>query len=134
MAGVVIMMLIAATTRVREASVEQLSIYSAKSHALDMADWLEDDIGTLGSNFDSTTVRFLAPTIQDGNTVDFTFLRDSIGAAPQFNNIRIETRYRLEPTELAVLKDTTVQMFQMIRSHRTQQGAGWTGWKLSANW
>ncbi len=129
MAGVVIFMLLTAMTRVREASVEQLSIYSAKSHALDLADWLENDISTLGSNFDSTMVRFLLPTKLDGNTIEFTFLRDTIGVAPNFDPVRIETRYQLIDTDMVELEDSMVQMHQIVRSIRIQQGAGWTPWQ-----
>jgi len=128
-AGAVLLMLLAAMTRARELGTEQLSVYSAKSHALDLAEWLEDDIATLGSNFDSTTVRFLLPAIVHGNTEMFTFHRDTIGAAPDFDKVRIETRYQLFQTDIAVLQDTTYQMHQVVRSTRTQQGAGWLPWK-----
>ncbi len=63
-AGAVMIILLTAMTRQRELGVEQLSVYAAKSHSLDLAEWLEDDISTLGSNFDSTTIRFLLPTLQ----------------------------------------------------------------------
>ena len=128
-AGAVLLMLLTAMTRSREMGIEQLSVYSAKSHSLDLAQWLEDDIATLGSNFDSTTVRFLLPTIVDGNTSEFTFHRDTLGAAPDFDKIRIETRYRLIKTDQAALRDTTIQMNQIIRSLRVQQGAGWSAWQ-----
>ncbi len=129
MAGVVLFMLLSATTQVREASVEQLSIYAAKKYALDLADWLENDISTLGSNFDSTTVRFLLPTLLDGNTTDFTFLRDTLGPAPNFNPVRIETRYQLIDTDMVELEDSMVQMYQVVRSYRVQEGSGWTLWQ-----
>jgi len=124
MAGVVIFMLLSAMTQVREASIEQLSVYSAKKHALDLADWFENDISTLGSNFDSTTVRFLLPTLLNGNTTEFTFLRDTIGPAPNFGPVRIETRYQLIDTDMVELEDSMVQMHQIVRSLRVQQGAG----------
>ena len=127
-AGAVLLMLLTAMTRSREMGVEQLSVYSAKSHSLDLAEWLEDDIATLGSNFDSTTVRFLLPTLADGNTTLFTFHRDTLGAAPDFDKVRIETRYQLIKTDMAELRDTTVQMYQIVRAVRAQQGAGWTSW------
>ncbi len=127
-AGAVMFMLLSAMTRQRQLGVEQLSVYAAKSHSLDLAEWLEDDIATLGSNFDSTTVRFLLPTLLDGNTTEFTFHRDTVGAAPDFDKVRIETRYRLISTDMAVLKDTTIQMHQVIRDLRIQQGAGWSAW------
>lgn len=123
------LMLLTAMTRTREMGVEQLSVYSAKSHSLDLAEWLEDDIASLGSNFDSTTVRFLLPTIVDGNTTEFTFHRDTVGAAPDFDKVRIETRYRLFATDMAVLRDTTIQMYEIIRDFRIQQGAGWSLWQ-----
>jgi len=128
-AGAVMLMLLTAMTRSREMGVEQLSVYSAKSHSLDLAEWLEDDIATLGSNFDSTTVRFLLPTIANGNTTEFTFHRDTVGAAPDFDKVRIETRYSLITTDMAVLQDTTIQMHQIIRGFRIQQGAGWSPWQ-----
>ena len=53
------LMLLTAMTRQRELGVEQLSVYAAKSHSLDLAEWLEDDIATLGSNFDSTITLIL---------------------------------------------------------------------------
>lgn len=128
-AGAVMLMLLTAMTRSREMGVEQLSVYAAKSHSLDLANWMEDDIATLGSNFDSTTVRFLLPTIVDGNAANFTFHRDTLGAAPDFDKVRIETRYVVNETDLAVLQDSTVQMYQVTRSTRTQQGAGWSAWQ-----
>ena len=127
-AGAVTLMLLTAMTRARELGTEQVSVYSAKSHALDLAIWLEDDIATLGSNFDSNTARFLLPTIENGNAVDFTFHRDTIGPAPDFNKVRIETRYIVVETETAELQDSTFQMVQVIRSFRIQQGTGWTPW------
>jgi hypothetical protein len=127
-AGAVLLMLLTAMTRSREMGVEQLSVYSAKSHSLDLAEWLEDDISSLGSNFDSTTVRFLLPEMEDGNTVNFTFHRDTIGAAPDFVKIRIETRYQLLEADQAELRDTTMQMYQLVRDVRVQQGAGWSAW------
>ena len=39
-AGAVLLMLLTAMTRTREMGVEQLSVYSAKSHSLDLAEWL----------------------------------------------------------------------------------------------
>jgi len=127
-AGAVMLMLLTAMTRQRELGVEQLSVYSAKSHSLDLAEWLEDDIATLGSNFDSTTIRFLLPTLEGGNTTEFTFHRDTVGAAPDFDKVRIETRYSLIDTDIAVLQDTSYQMHQVIRKFRIQQGAGWSAW------
>jgi len=128
MAGVVMLILLVAMTRVREASVEQLSVHSAKTVALDLADWIENDVSRLGSNFDSTTVRFLMPTELNGNTTEFTFLHDTIGVAPNFDPVRIETRYRLIDTNMIELEDSIFQMHQIVRSYRIQQGAGWTQW------
>jgi hypothetical protein len=128
MATAITLIIISTMTRVREASVEQLSIHVAKTHALDLAEWLEDDVSSLGANFDSTTVRFLLPQMLDGNTSEFTFLRDTLGGAPNFLPVRVETRYALQESDQITIADSTVQMFQLVRSVRYQDGAGWSIW------
>jgi len=125
--SVVIIMLLTAMQRVRELNLEQLSIYSAKVQALDLAEWMENDLSTLGTNFDSTTVRFSLPQVQNGNTTDFTFYRDTLGVA--FNKVRIETRYQLIDTDTVEVNDSTIQMHQIIRSFRVKEGNKWTKWQ-----
>jgi hypothetical protein len=128
-ASVVILMLLTVRHRAAEAGLEQTSMYVAKKHLLDFAEWVEDDLIQMGSHFDSTDTRFTVPTKQDGNTVFFEFYSDSVNyAVSPPDTVHIQTRYELAESDTVVLADSTVQLYQLKRTVRKNPGTGWSGW------
>ena len=82
----------------RQASVERISVYSAKAQALAFGEWLEDDVAKLGSRFGRERGRFSMETRVEGGvryTDAFTFHynteNDGAGVVR-----RVEIRYTLE--------------------------------------
>ena len=127
--GIVLLVLLVVQVRSGEINLEQTSMYTAKQLSLDFAEWLEDDLVTLGTNFDSTDVRFSLPTQVGGNTTAFEFYQDSINyAVLPPDTVRIETRYVLSASSIAEVADSTVQLYDLTRSVRTQGASGWSAW------
>ena len=127
--GIVLLILLAVQVRSSEINLEQTSMYTAKQLSLDFAEWLEDDLVTLGTNFDSTDARFTLPTNASGNTTTFEFYQDSINvAAFPPDTVRIETRYVLTAASVAEVADSTVQLYDLTRSVRMQGPSGWSAW------
>lgn len=128
-ASIVVLMLITVKHRAAEASLEQTSMYVAKKHLLDFAEWVEDDLIQVGAHFGKTDTRFTVPTQKDGNTVQFEFYRDSVNyAVSPPDTVHIETRYELVEADSVVLADSTVQLYQLRRTVRKDDGKGWTSW------
>ncbi len=128
--GVVLLILVTVQQRSSELGVEQTAIYVAKQQSLEFAEWLEDDINKLGMNFDSTAVRFALPVQSGGNTTSFEFYQDSLNiAVTPIDTVRIETRYQLNAASTATIADSTVQLYQLVRETRVENGfGGWTSW------
>jgi hypothetical protein len=77
----VLLALLSTQMRVQQSGIEQVSAHAAKTKALALGTWLEDDITSLGANFGTDLMRFTAP-VQNalGETVEWTFYSDSLGA------------------------------------------------------
>ena len=113
--GVVVMlMLTAAQLRSSQTGVEQVVAHAAKTKALTLGEWLEDDILSLGANIESQNGRFQAPTSDSlGNTTDFTFYSDSLSAGG--DTVRVVTQYKLVPTETVDVAGEQRQLYEMQR-------------------
>jgi hypothetical protein len=87
----VIIALMSTTLRVQQAGVEQVSAHAAKTKAISLSRWLEDDITSLGANFGRNLQRF-EPPVSDaaGNTREWVFYSDSVQVDA---TIRHLTRY-----------------------------------------
>jgi hypothetical protein len=87
----VIMALMSTTLRVQQAGVEQVSAHAAKTKAISLSRWLEDDITSLGANFGRNLHRFELPVVDDeGNTTEWVFYSDSVHVDA---TLRYLTRY-----------------------------------------
>ena len=80
---------------VSEASVEQVSAHAAKTAAISLGEWIEEDVTSLGANFGNNLMRFTEPdTNAAGETVLWEFYSDSTYSSTDVE--RFVTRYRLE--------------------------------------
>lgn len=105
-AAILTLALLTQQVRNRQASVERISVYSAKAQSLGFGEWLEDDVAKLGARFGRERGRFRISTALDGDGVAYTdtfrfhynasFLPDTTIAN------RVEIEYR-------VVRDTTVR-------------------------
>ncbi|MDT0630561.1 hypothetical protein RQM47_13830 [Rubrivirga sp. S365] len=83
----------------RQASIERISVYSAKAQALAFGEWLEDDVVKLGSRFGQERGRFSMKTRPEGGvkfTEAFTFHYNSEVQSDGAVR-RVEISYRLVP-------------------------------------
>lgn len=94
----VLMLLLSTQFRSTQAGIEQVSAHAAKTKALTLGTWLEDDISSLGANFGRNRMRFSAPhTLDDGNTGEWVFYSDSLGDGGAVT--RHATRYILREVD-----------------------------------
>ena len=112
----------------RQASIERVSVYSAKVQSLVFGEWFEDDVAKLGSRFGRERGRFAMETrVEDGvkYTDGFTFYYNTSTAPgnPRVSN-RVEIRYRLVPdpdTQVVTEEgatdgdDVTVPVYRIVR-------------------
>ncbi|HYE96007.1 MAG TPA: hypothetical protein VD962_07325 [Rubricoccaceae bacterium] len=108
--------LILATTQMRtsQASVEQVTSYSAKMKALSFGSWIEDDVVRLGQNFGRNRYRFEQPVVDARlNTTNFTFFADSIQTSG--DSLRLFTSYRLVPTMTVTRDGQERQLYRIER-------------------
>lgn len=124
----------------RQASIERISVYSAKAQALAFGEWFEDDVAKLGTRFGQERGRFSMKTrVEDGVkfTDAFTFHYNS-EVKSDGEVRRVEISYRLvEDTETrAVVKkgdtpagDVLIPVYRLERDsvsglYNTESG-GW---------
>lgn len=104
-AGVLTIALMSQQIRNRQASVERISVYSAKAQSLVFGEWFEDDIAKLGTRFGRERGRFSMTTrIEDGvkYTDEFTLHYNASSSGAGVVR-RVEIRYMLE-------EDTTADL------------------------
>ena len=95
--------------RNRQASIERISVYSAKVQSLAFGEWFEDDVVKLGSRFGHERGRFAMTTRVEGGvkyTDAFTFYYNTSTVPGTSRSSRVEIRYRLVPdTETRVVTE-----------------------------
>ena len=82
----------------RQASIERISVYSAKAQALAFGEWLEDDVAKLGARFGRERGRFSMETRVEGGvryTDAFTFHYNTENDGTGIVR-RVEIRYTLD--------------------------------------
>ena len=101
--------------RSQHAGIEQTASHSVKVKTLVFGQWVEHDIMDIGANFGTNMYRFEEPTVdpETGNATEWVFFSDT--TAVDGDQSRIFKRYRLIETELAEFRDTTYQMYQVLR-------------------
>jgi hypothetical protein len=110
----IIMALVSTQLRVQQGGIEQVSAHSAKTKALSLGSWLEDDITSLGANFGRNLMRFEVPaTDQAGNTTEWVFYSDSL--QDNGSTMRHLTRYRLEEVGAVVQDGEERPLYQLHR-------------------
>jgi hypothetical protein len=113
--GVTVMIALASTQlRVQQSGVEQVSAHSAKTKALSLGAWLEDDITSLGANFGQNLMRFDLPqTDEHGNSTLWQFYSDSL--YEDGSSTRHITRYSLDIVDWIEVADSTRPLYQLHR-------------------
>ena len=113
-----------------ENSIEQNSMLMVKKQMLDFAEWLEDDFGAIGEHMDIAEPRFGPPIDSAGQTVSFTFQRDTLNVVgATVNKVRMETRLLLKQASSTTIDSDTLQQYQLERFNRFQGASGWSGWQ-----
>jgi hypothetical protein len=114
-AGVLLLGLQVTQVRSQHAGIEQVASHSVKAKTLVFGQWVERDVMDIGANFGTNMYRFEAPAVdpETGNTTEWVFYSDTTAA--DGDQARIFKRYRLVETELASFRDTTYQMYQVLR-------------------
>lgn len=114
LAVTVLMALLGTQLRVQQAGVEQVSAHAAKTKALALGVWLEEDITSLGANFGNNLMRFEAPVQNaEGVTTEWVFYSDVVHSAT--HRTRQLTRYRLEPVDSAWVDGELRALYQLRR-------------------
>lgn len=114
-AGVLILGLQVSQIRSQHSGIEQIASHSVKAKTLVFGQWVEEDIMNIGANFGTNLYRFEEPVVdsETGNTTEWVFFSDTTATDGQQS--RIFKRYRLIETDLAEFRDTTYQMYQVLR-------------------
>lgn len=118
LATAVLLALLGTQVRVQQANVEQVSAHAAKTKAISLGRWLEDDITSLGANFGNNLSRFAAPVHNaDSVTTEWTFYSDSIHADD--TRTRHLTRYRLDAVDTVDVRGVARALYQLRRETAT---------------
>lgn len=127
-AGVVLLILFAIQQRSTDFNIEQNAIYSSKKFSIDFSEWIEKDLGLVGDNMDHGDVLFEQLLYENVNTKKFVFNRDSIDYSTS-TILQIQTSYDLDSAGVLTLPDTTIQLYNLKRTERIENGAGgWHPW------
>lgn len=113
----------------RQAALERVSVYSAKTQSLAFAEWLEDDVVKLGARFGGVRERFSMTSRVEGGTQYTDQFEFYYNAATKTGTVveRVEVRYVLEPdTTTRVVarqgptdaEDVTIPVYRLRRSER----------------
>ncbi len=117
-----------------EATVEQSSMLLAKTQILDFAEWLEDDFGAIGEHMDVAEPRLSPPVDSAGQTVRFTFARDTLVlSGGSVTTVRMETRLKLSEVGSATIRSDTLKVYQLDRFVRTSGALGWGPWEQAGS-
>jgi len=111
--GVIVLMLVGMQMRSREVNIEQTAFVTAKGQALELGDWLQQDLGNAGAGV-PINEQFIEDYEVDAvteNTKRFSFQRkiSEADAAPTL------ITYELLEGETIVVKGDTVQLYQVQR-------------------
>ncbi len=114
-AGVLLLGLQVNQVRTQHANVEQVASHAVKAKTLVFGRWVEDDILNIGANFGTNLYRFERPEVdaETGNTTRWVFFSDSTRV--DGSSFRIFKRYRLAETGTAAYRDTTYQLYEVLR-------------------
>ncbi len=116
--GILIMGLSVSQGRSQRAGIEQIASHSVKAKTLVFGHWVESDVLDLGANVGRNTYRFDDPVVDAaGNTTRWSFYSDSTRL--DGSTLRQVVRYRLVPTTRAAFRDTTFQLYQVLRDSAT---------------
>lgn len=116
--GILIMGLSVSQGRSQRAGIEQIASHSVKAKTLVFGHWVESDVLGLGANVGRNTYRFDDPVVDaQGNTTRWSFYSDSVRV--DGSTLRRVVRYRLVPTTRAAFRDTTYQLYQVLRDSAT---------------
>ena len=116
-AGVILLMLIGMQTRAREANIEQTALLTAKGQALELGDWLQQELGNAGSGvpINEAFIEDYVIEAATENTKRFSFRRKLQEADPTPTLIT----YELIDGEKAVVDGDTLQLYQLQRCEGT---------------
>lgn len=121
----IFLMILSLQSRVQAINVEQTANYVLKSQASDLANWMEEDILSLGANMNpEKDVPFTNPVDSAGQTTSFTFSRDSLDlTVDPPDTVRIATRYELVRTGTKEVNKEEIDVYRIQRSQRIGSGA-----------
>lgn len=109
----VVVVLLATQMRVQQNGIETVVAHSAKTKALSLGQWLEQDITSLGANFGRNLMRFELPQYDEhGNTTGWVFYSDSIDATGTTRHL---TRYTLAQIAVDESVDPERPLYEMTR-------------------
>lgn len=122
--GVAIILALASTQlSVQQSGVEQVSAHAAKTKAISLARWLEDDITSLGANFGRNMNRFELPVDDaNGNTLEWIFYSDSLNG--DGTTTRHLTRYRTNVVDEIEVEGELKPLYQIDRELATAPVVG----------
>ena len=110
----VILILGMAQIGAQRTALEQTTSYATKTKALSFAEWMEDDVLTIGANFGRNRYRFLAPEDDaEGNTQRFTFFSDSVTVSA--DTLRTVTRYKLNLVRTVIREGEEIPLYEVRR-------------------
>jgi hypothetical protein len=111
--GVIVLLLVGMQLRTREVNIEQTAFVTAKGQALDLGDWLQQDLGNAGAGvpINEQFIEDYEVDAETENTKRFSFRRKILesDASPTL------ITYELIDGEKTVVKGDTVQLYQVQR-------------------
>lgn len=117
--GAILLVLLSMQLRVTDVNVQQTATYMTKKHSLDFADWLEDDLLSIGENMEEGEKAFENPSESGDRTMEFVFYRDTLDySGAVVDTVHIATRYRLTYVDTRTVEDRSVKVYQ---AHRGMQ-------------
>ncbi len=126
--GAVLLIFLTMQLRITEMNIEQTATYIVKTNATSLANWMEEDMLTMGK-YMGGAVAFENPvdsTGKDTVTTLFTFYKDSTDTSvdPPVT-FRVFTKYELLKTGTRTVGGEEIDVFRLVRSQKMGAGASW---------
>lgn len=126
-AGLISMMILLILTSIQTQATQnntaKTSRNAVKTHAQQLATWMEEDLSKMGKNMAAGDAAFENPqdsTTSNWHTKQFLFKHDSLKAGG--GTVQVKTRYQLERTGTRTVDGTDVELFEVNRSQKVGSG------------
>ena len=123
----ILLILLSINLRMLEMGREEVANYAAKRYGTDLAEWMEEDLLTLGRNRRSNgSELFESPVDSAGMTKSFTFYRNDYISETSTDSVEVAIRYRLKYEGKGQVGDEEINLYRVVRDSSAEGGGAGT--------